>query len=203
VRAAILSHRFLSIHPFADGNGRTGRLLATAELWRSSYRMRGFLSFEEHFAREQEAYYDALQMGLPVNFYDGRHDADLSRWLEFFVGIVDQASAALRERAAELQKAVAPSAPPWEGLSRRQQQVLTRLALPDVGGSAPRPDIRPGDLQEWFGVSGNTAREWLRQWKGDGFVVDRVSGRGLRIRRYQLADRWRRLIRRGAESPND
>jgi Fic family protein len=37
IRIAILTHRFLSIHPFGDGNGRTGRLLATAELWRSSY----------------------------------------------------------------------------------------------------------------------------------------------------------------------
>lgn len=85
VRAAILSHRLLSIHPFADGNGRTGRLLATAELWRSGYRMKGFFSFEEFFEADRAKYYDSLQMRLPIDFYDGRDDADLSEWVEYFV----------------------------------------------------------------------------------------------------------------------
>jgi Fic family protein len=62
VRAAILSHRFLSIHPFDDGNGRTARLLATAELWRSGYHMRGFFSFEEFFEADRATYYRSLQM---------------------------------------------------------------------------------------------------------------------------------------------
>jgi Fic family protein len=31
---AIVHHRFESIHPFADGNGRTGRALALWELYR-------------------------------------------------------------------------------------------------------------------------------------------------------------------------
>lgn len=71
IRAGILSHQFITIHPFNDGNGRTGRLLATAELWCSGYKMRGFLSFEEYFSNERTRYYDALQMGLPVNYYEG------------------------------------------------------------------------------------------------------------------------------------
>jgi Fic family protein len=41
IRAGLLAHRFVSIHPFGDGNGRTARALATAELWRSGYEMRG------------------------------------------------------------------------------------------------------------------------------------------------------------------
>ncbi len=194
IRAAILSHRFLSIHPFDDGNGRTGRLLATAELWRSSYRMRGFLSFEEHFAAQRDAYYDALQMGLPANFYDGRHDADLTRWLEFFAGIVAEASGALRERAAQLQSAVALGTPPWEQLSRREQQVLTRLAIYQGEHPESRFEIRPSDIQEWFSVSGNTARDWLRQWAEESFLVPLSTSRGLRVRRYELAPRWRLLV---------
>ncbi|WP_242479376.1 Fic family protein [Lamprobacter modestohalophilus] len=49
VHAGLLAHRFVSIHPFPDGNGRTARALATFELWRSGYEMRGFLSLEEHY----------------------------------------------------------------------------------------------------------------------------------------------------------
>jgi Fic family protein len=71
VRSGLLAHRFVSIHPFNDGNGRTARALATAELWRSGYDMRGFLSLEEHYMADLNAYYDNLQMGLPVDFYQG------------------------------------------------------------------------------------------------------------------------------------
>lgn len=61
LRAGILTHRFLSIHPFDDGNGRTGRLLATAELWRSGYRMRGFFSFDEYFNVDRNRYYQVFK----------------------------------------------------------------------------------------------------------------------------------------------
>lgn len=99
IRAGILTHRFLSIHPFDDGNGRTGRLLATAPLWRSGYRMRGFFSFDEYFNADRDRYYHALQMGLPVNFYEGRHDPDYSPWLDYFVEILASAARDLQERA--------------------------------------------------------------------------------------------------------
>ena len=45
IRAAILAYRFVTIHPYMDGNGRTARALATLELWRTGYSMRGFLSW--------------------------------------------------------------------------------------------------------------------------------------------------------------
>ena len=36
-RAAELHTRFVRIHPFVDGNGRTGRLLLNVELMKSGY----------------------------------------------------------------------------------------------------------------------------------------------------------------------
>lgn len=106
IRAAILSHRFLSIHPFDDGNGRTARLLATAELWRSDYRMRGFFSFEEFFDADRARYYGSLQMGLHFDFYEGRHDADLTEWIEYFVETMAIAADGLRTQARGLHRPI-------------------------------------------------------------------------------------------------
>jgi Fic family protein len=129
IRAAILTHRFLSIHPFNGGNGRTGRLLATAELWRSGYRMRGFFSFDEYFNAERDRYYRNLQMGLPVDFYDGRNDHDHTPWLVYFVETMARAASELQAKAKSLYKAASPETAPWENLPRTSQQLLTRTPI--------------------------------------------------------------------------
>lgn len=190
IRAGILTHRFLSIHPFNDGNGRTGRLLATAELWRSGYRMRGFFSFDEYFNADRDRYYRSLQMGLPVNFYSGRHDPDHTPWLLYFVETMARAADSLQEEAKSLYQEDAPDVPPWESLPRPQQQVLTRLLARVLDGVENPFAINPSDIASWFGVSDNTTREWLKEWATSGFVNPVLAGEGVRVRSYVLADRW-------------
>lgn len=194
IRAGILTHRFLSIHPFDDGNGRTGRLLATTDLWRSSYKMRGFLSFEEYFNADRDRYYQNLQMGLPVNFYEGRHDPDHTPWLNYFVETLARAARDLQNKATHLYVARDLPTLPWDGLSRRQQQLLTRL-LSRVLAQVDLPlIIRPSDVENWFGVSNRTAREWLTEWVASGFLHPVLAGSGTRIREYVLAETWARLL---------
>lgn len=190
LRAAILTHRFLSIHPFNDGNGRTGRLLATAELWRSGYRMRGFFSFEEYFNADRDRYYQNLQMGLPANYYDGRHDPDHTPWILYFVETMARAAAELQVKATSLYQSASSDALPWESLPRLQQQVLTRI-LARVLDDAENPFVvTSSDVAAWFGVSDNTAREWLKVWVEDGFIVPVVAGSGQRVRSYTLVPQW-------------
>lgn len=194
VRAGLLAHRFVSIHPFGDGNGRTARALATAELWRSGYEMRGFLSLEEHYTADLGAYYENLQMGLPVNFYDGRHDPDHSQWLGFFLATMAQAADDLRRQAIELYAPHRRKAPPWESLRRVQQQLLTRLMMRGLEEGSGNLSFTPPDMADWFGISANTGREWLDRWREEGFVLPARAG-AQRIRAYVLAPKWDGLLR--------
>ncbi|WP_445251092.1 hypothetical protein [Microcoleus sp. D3_18a_C4] len=50
------------MHPFNDGNGRRGRLLATAEVCRFGYRMRELFSFDKYFNADRGCYYRSLHM---------------------------------------------------------------------------------------------------------------------------------------------
>jgi len=189
IRSALLSHRFISIHPFPDGNGRCGRLLATASLWRSGYAFRGFLSFEEWFAADRERYYAALQLGCPVDFYEGRHDPDHTPWLRYFCQVIQQAAVDLAARAEGLQsRQERPDPHPWEGLDRRSQQLLTRLRARVAAGEAEAAYFRPGDLEEWFAVSPTTAQDWLRDWQVQGLLEPARPGQ--RIRSWKLREPW-------------
>ena len=190
VRAALLSHRFISVHPFDDGNGRCGRLLATAALWRCGYFFRGFLSFEEWFSQDREAYYQALQLGYPADFYDGRHDPDHSPWLAYCARVIRQAAADLASKAQALHSRQTPADPhPWEALDRRSQQLLTRLGARVADGQSHPVSFKPADLQVWFAVSTSTAQEWLRNWKQQGLLVPTKED-SQRVRTWPLAEPW-------------
>jgi Fic family protein len=65
VRAAELHTRFVKIHPFVDGNGRTGRLLLNFELMKAGYPP-AIIQKEDRLA-----YYDALDEACVSGVYDG------------------------------------------------------------------------------------------------------------------------------------
>lgn len=194
VRAALIAHRFLTIHPFRDGNGRTARALATYALWTTGFRMRGFLSVEEHYAARRPDYYAAIQMGLPVLCYDtdaqgnSRMDCDHTEWLEFFCGTLAAACNGLVDSARPWIRSVVEKSvtSEWENLDRRQQCVLVRMLGLGAGVQAPG-SIETADVMVWFGVSRPTAIGWLGEWEKAGFLVPRGEGRS---RRYSLSDAW-------------
>ena len=52
---------FLCIHPFTDGNGRTGRLLSLMLLYRSGYTVGRYISLERVIEDSRDTYYEALE----------------------------------------------------------------------------------------------------------------------------------------------
>lgn len=76
ISSAILHHRFESIHPFADGNGRTGRALALWELYRRGFDTHHIFSVDEFYWEDRPRYYAALDAVR-------REGDDLTGWLEY------------------------------------------------------------------------------------------------------------------------
>jgi hypothetical protein len=139
-------------------------------------------------------------MGLPIDFYDGRYDADLTPWIEYFVETMARAADELRVRAQQLHEATEPVGMPWESLSRRQQQVLTRMLLSSFEQRSALVELRPSDIKSWFEVSAITARAWLHEWADEGFLEPMETVYGQRIRRYRLGQEWYALIERSLEA---
>lgn len=61
VTAALSQFLFEKIHPFADGNGRVGRLLSAHLLRAGKYGMKGLIPLEEFIDGHREQYYEALE----------------------------------------------------------------------------------------------------------------------------------------------
>lgn len=75
LKAGIVHHEFVRIHPFIDGNGRVGRTLATLILFLGGYDIRRFFSLEEYYDKDAAMYYEALGKAS---------SGDLTVWLEYF-----------------------------------------------------------------------------------------------------------------------
>ena len=74
--SAILHHRFEVIHPFADGNGRAGRMLSLWELYRRGFDNHHIFSIDEFYWENRPRYYAALDKVR-------KKKDDLTSWLEY------------------------------------------------------------------------------------------------------------------------
>lgn len=91
VITGFVHHHLVEIHPFADGNGRTVRLLQWALLRQLGLMPGNFISLERYYAEDRNAYKDAL------------HAADSPMpnsdvWIKYFAeGFLEEARSAIRD----------------------------------------------------------------------------------------------------------
>ena len=76
ISSAIIHYRFEDIHPFADGNGRTGRMLALWELYRRGFDTHHLFSVDEVYWEKRQLYYQHLDLVR-------KEGNDLTSWLEY------------------------------------------------------------------------------------------------------------------------
>lgn len=162
IRAGLFHYQFETIHPFTDGNGRTGRLLTLLHLYQSGWDFRKVLVLEDFYNRDRKRYYKVLQTG---ETYPGRQGVDLTEWLEYFVeGFWDEALR-VKEQILTL-KAVGE-----EGLVR---QVLDGDELKIVDFLVTVGRITSEDVTDILGVPKRTAQAKLKRLE-DIRVVEKAG----------------------------
>jgi cell filamentation protein, protein adenylyltransferase len=140
IKAALIHAQFETIHPFLDGNGRTGRMLITFYLWKEHYLETPVLFLSSYFKKFQELYYEKLF---------GYHNGKVYAWVDFFLdGVIEISNEAieivnkitvLRENTMKILQSLGKRA------SESALKVLPRLYA--------QPIINSSIVQEWTGFT--------------------------------------------------
>ena len=89
ILAGIFHKKFVIIHPFIDGNGRTARLATKVLLAKMGLDTFNLFSFENYYNRNVTKYFE--EVGVFGNYYDLKDKIDFTSWLEYFTdGIIDE-----------------------------------------------------------------------------------------------------------------
>ena len=149
--SAIVHYRFETIHPFADGTGRTGRALALWELYRRGFDTHHIFSVDEYYWEDRPRYYAALEAVR-------REGEDLTGWLEYCAEGVRQTL----ERVWLRVQAFNPK--PGEKLVLRPKQERLLQLLRDHG------NMSPAEIWAALKVSKQGAMDMLRPLIEAGLV---------------------------------
>jgi Fic family protein len=121
IKAGVAHFRFVTIHPFEDGNGRIARAIADMALARADGRSERFYSMSAQIEAERRAYYEVLEDSQ-------KGGMDITPWLKWFLECLGRALT----RAEGTLAAVLRKAHVWQRIgtapvNERQRKVLNRL----------------------------------------------------------------------------
>lgn len=179
--AALVHYQFVTIHPYYDGNGRTARLLATFILQKGNFGLNGMFSLEEYHAKEIEMYYDNLSTHPHHNYYEGRENADLTKWVMYFLKLIKDAFIELKETV----QFHTPS-----GTKKNQDNIkqLDRRAKEIYPLFESSYTITSLDISRVLKIKKRMAAYLAKDWVKKGFLV--AVGESNKTRAYKLASKF-------------
>lgn len=157
IAAAITHHRFVSIHPFSDGNGRASRCLESWVLFRREFDTHHIFALDEFFELDRKRYDREIQAARD-------RDNELTSWLEY---VSEGVIVTLRKTQQRIQALRAKGAGPRITLNATQERILQTLTQ--------SPLIRGSDLARALKISRALFSRAMRPLLEAGLVMKEGS----------------------------
>lgn len=171
VRAGLAHAQFETIHPFLDGNGRTGRLLVTMLLCHDGVLPQPLLYLSLFLKKHRSTYYDLLQRV--------RTHGTWEEWLDFFLQGVEETANQAADTASRLLQVFQQDRARLHALGRKG---TSAIKLHDI--LQKQPVITVTRLVGKFGFTAPTANTALAVLVEQGIVREITGHRRNRVFSY-------------------
>lgn len=162
IKAGLLHAQFETIHPFTDGNGRTGRMLVTFYLMKMELLEKPVLFLSSYFRKHQELYYQRL---------NGYHSGNVQAWIEFFLDGVIEIAEEASETVAQITRIRDRDTLKIQTLSKRSSESAV-LVLPKL---YQLPIVTTRNVREWTGFTRAGAQRVIDRFVELGILVPRAE----------------------------
>ena len=173
IKIAIIHYQFESIHPFLDGNGRTGRILIPLLLLNSEILTKPSFYISNYFEVHRTEYYDTLNRV--------RMNDDLEGWIKFFLQAAIETARDARskfEKAVNYVENLNERAAKIPGSTENIQKILKEFYQDPAQTSA--------DLAGKVGITGTTANRILKALENENIVTEETGYSRNRV--YMMRD---------------
>ncbi len=151
IKAALAHAQFETIHPFLDGNGRTGRLLTPFFLCKLGILERPVLYLSDYFLANRQSYYDALE---EYHTESGK----VNTWLDFFLDGVSIIAEQAIDTSRKINNLRQTDNVKIQTLGRR-----TKNAMEVIEHLYSLPIVTVKNIEEWTGLSRPQSNELVNK----------------------------------------
>ena len=179
IRAGIVHYQFETIHPFLDGNGRTGRLLIILYLISTGLLNKPVLYISDFFEKNRMSYYDSLSMV--------KHNDNIAQWLKFFLnGVIETSKNSIKtfDEIIKLQKDV--------------ENKLTKIGKKAANGQRllellySKPKVNSKLVSEELKITTATANAILKTFVEVGILQEKT---GFNRNRFYVFDEYIKIFK--------
>lgn len=163
IRAAITHYQFEAIHPFGDGNGRTGRILMILQLIQDDILQHPILYISGFINKNRHLYYERL-----------REVSTNGAWIAYLQFMLQ----AFREQASATKETLFSVLHLYDQTKNTLKTELPKTYSADlVDALFSYPIITSTTLAGELQIHRRTAARYLETLKDNGFVTDQLVGR--------------------------
>ncbi|MEK7202144.1 MAG: Fic family protein [Patescibacteria group bacterium] len=159
IKAGLLHAQFETIHPFTDGNGRTGRMLIAMYMHSAELLELPILYLSSYFKKHQKLYYQKLQ-----EYHD--EDANINGWLEFFLEGVAEIADSSVETCAKITALRDKDFAKMQKLGKKSAESTLEIVRKLYG----QPIVGVAEIMKWTGFTAPGAYKIIERLKNLGIL---------------------------------
>ncbi|MCL5991539.1 MAG: Fic family protein [Bacteroidetes bacterium] len=163
LKTVIAHYQFEAIHPFGDGNGRTGRILMLMELVQDGILKYPILYISGYINKNRDRYYEVI-----------RNVTIKNEWLQYSAYMLNT----IYHQAVETKSLIFKMNNLNNVTKEKVKKLLPKLSSPDLIDSLfAFPIITPVKLGDMLNVHYTTASRYLKQLSRVGILKENVKGK--------------------------
>ena len=192
VKAGLLHAQFETIHPFSDGNGRTGRMLIALYIHHAKLLEIPVLYLSSYFKKYQKLYYQKLH-----GYQD--EDPDIAGWLEFFLEGVAEIAESSIETCAKITALRDRDFEKMQKLGKKSAASTLNIVRKLFG----QPIVGVAEIMKWTGFTAPGAYKIIERLISLGILeplgTENYGQKYIYADYYEIFDEAFRLARRKEE----